>query len=60
MPLILATAEKNFDEVKFISAVPGLAAFSAISVIGEIGVDMSFFPTSKHLCPWAGPTPQND
>jgi transposase len=26
----------------------------------EIGVDMSVFPTSKHLCSWAGLAPQND
>ncbi|MCL5981459.1 MAG: transposase, partial [Firmicutes bacterium] len=33
---------------------------SSIAVIGEIGVDMSVFPTSKHLCSWAGLTPQNN
>ena len=31
-----------------------IQAFSAIGVISEIGVDMSVFPTSKHLCSWAG------
>ena len=33
---------------------------SLILSIAEIGVDMSVFPTSKHLCSWAGLTPQND
>lgn len=33
---------------------------SAISIIAEIGVDMSVFQTSKHLCSWAGLTPQNN
>ena len=37
-----------------------IQAFSAIGVISEIGVDMSVFPTSKHLCSWAGLTPQNN
>ena len=40
--------------------VPGIQSFSAIAVISEIGVDMSVFPTSKHLCSWAGLTPQNN
>jgi transposase len=40
--------------------VPGIQSFSAIGIISEIGVDMSVFPTSKHLCSWAGLTPQNN
>lgn len=58
--LILSTAEKYIQEIDLVCTVPGMATFSAISVIGEIGVDMSVFPTSKHLCSWAGLTPQND
>ena len=58
--LILSTAEKYISEINLVCTVPGMAAFSAISVIGEIGVDMSAFPTSKHLCSWAGLAPQND
>lgn len=38
----------------------GYPNFSAIAVISEIGVDMSVFPSSKHLCSWAGLTPQNN
>lgn len=60
MSLILTTAEKYLDEINFVSTTPGLSAFSAISVIGELGVDMSVFPTSKKLCSWAGLAPQND
>ena len=60
MSLILSTAEKYLDEINLISTTPGFTAFSAISVIGEIGVDMSVFPTSKHLCSWAGLAPQNE
>ncbi len=58
--LILSTAEKYIPEIDLIGTVPGMATFSAITVIGEIGVDMSVFPTSKHLCSWAGLAPQND
>lgn len=50
-----------FDlQVKLISSVPGIREFSAISIISEIGVDMSVFSTSKHLCSWAGLTPTNN
>lgn len=58
--LILSVTEKYISQIDLICTVPGFNTFSAISVIGEIGVDMSVFPTSKHLCSWAGLTPQND
>ena len=47
--LILSTAEKYIPEIDLVCTVPGIATFSAISVIGEIGVDMSVFPTSQSL-----------
>lgn len=34
--------------------------FTAIAIIGEIGVDMSVFHSPKHLCSWAGLTSQNN
>lgn len=58
--VILATAEKYFPQLNLVLTVPGIQTFSAISIISEIGVDMSVFPTSKHLCSWAGLTPQNN
>lgn len=58
--LILSVAQKYLPQLDLVSTVPGIQAFSAIAVIGEIGVDMSVFPTSKHLCSWAGLTPQNN
>lgn len=58
--LILATAEKYLPQLNLILTAPGIQSFSAISIISEIGVDMSVFPTSKHLCSWAGLTPQNN
>ena len=39
---------------------PGIQSIAAIGIISKIGVDMSAFPTSKHLCSWAGFTPQNN
>ncbi len=58
--LIISTAEKYTSHLSLVMSVPGIQAFSAISVIAEIGVDMSVFPSSKHLCSWAGLTSQNN
>ena len=57
---ILKIAEKYSTQVNLISTVPGIKDFSAIAIISEIGVDMSVFRTAKHLCSWAGLTPQNN
>ena len=57
---ILAVAEKYLPKVNLVTTVPGIQAFSAMATIGEIGVDMSVFETSRHLCSWAGLAPQND
>ena len=57
---ILSIAEKFLPQINLVSTVPGIQAFSATSIIGEIGVDMSVFETSRHLCSWAGLAPQND
>ena len=58
--LILTTAENYLPQLNLVMTVPGINSFSAIGIISEIGVDMSVFPTSKHLCSWAGLTPQNN
>ncbi len=58
--LFLSTAEKYLPQLNLVLTVPGIKSFSAIGVVSEIGVDMSVFPTSKHLCSWAGLTPQNN
>jgi len=57
---ILTVAEKYLPQIELVSTVPGIQIFSAIATIGEIGVDMSVFETSRHLCSWAGLAPQND
>ena len=57
---ILSVAEKFLPQVNLVLTVPGIQSFAAVAVIGEIGVDMSVFETSRHLCSWAGLAPQND
>ena len=41
--------------------IPGVKQRTAEVLIAEIGVDMSAFPTPKHLASWAGVCPgQNE
>lgn len=58
--LILSVAEKYSPQLTLLATVPGIQSFSAVAILSEIGADMSVFPTSKHLCSWAGLTPQNN
>lgn len=46
--------------LSIIQSVPGISHLSALVILSEIGADMSFFPTAKHLCSWAGLAPCND
>jgi len=57
---ILTIAKFFMLQINLILTVPGVKTFSAVAIIGEIGVDMTVFETSRHLCSWAGLTPQND
>ena len=47
-------------EIKRICTIPGIKELAATTIVSEIGVDMSKFDSSKHLCSWAGLTPQNN
>jgi len=56
--IILSLADQFQKEINLVAIVLGIKSFSAIAIISEIGVDMSVFPTTKHLCSWSGLTPQ--
>jgi len=43
-----------------IESVPGIGSISALTILSEIGIDMSAFHSAKHLCSWAGLAPCND
>lgn len=52
---------KPYDNaVKLLCTIPGIDRNSAITIISEIGTDMSHFSNSKRLCCWAGLTPGNN
>lgn len=46
--------------VNLLCTIPGVNRASAITIISEIGTDMSQFANSKRLCCWAGLTPGNN
>ena len=46
--------------VELLCTIPGVQRRTAEVIIAEIGVDMSVFPTDKHLASWAGQCPGND
>jgi transposase len=46
--------------VAILSTIPGISELSAQVILAEIGIDMSRFPTHRHLISWAGLCPQND
>jgi transposase len=47
-------------EIDLLQTIPGVGKDSAISIISEIGVDMSKFPNENHLSSWAGVSPGNN
>ena len=57
---IQALVEPYEDAIRLLSTIPGIDRNSAITIISEIGTDMSQFSTSKRLCCWAGLTPGNN
>lgn len=59
---ILNLAQRYAPMLDLLRSVPGFSAnpMTAISIIAEIGADMSVFPSDKHLASWAGCCPRND
>jgi transposase len=45
---------------RLLQTIPGIGAAAAAAIISEIGVDMSRFPSAKHLASWAGVCPGNN
>jgi transposase len=46
--------------VEQVSAVPGVKSLAAQTILSEIGIDMSRFPSSGHLISWACICPRSD
>jgi len=46
--------------ISLLCTIPGVDRRSAVTIISEIGTDMTQFDSSKRLCCWAGLTPGNN
>jgi len=51
---------ENDIMLKMLQEIPGVGKRSAEVIVSEIGIDMSRFPSEKHLSKWAGLCPGNN
>jgi len=47
------------NAVSHLDTIPGIGVVAAQALVGEIGTDMSPFPTDGHIAAWAGVAPGN-
>ncbi len=47
-------------QMALLMSIPGIEWGGAATILAEIGVDMSVFPTAGHLAAWAGVCPANN
>jgi len=52
--------KKYEDEIKQLDKMPGVGPTSAEIILAQIGVNMSRFPTERHISSWAGMSPGNN
>jgi transposase len=58
---IIDNQMKDYDEaIKMIDEISGVGKRSAETILSEIGLDMSRFPSDAHLCSWSGLSPGNN
>lgn len=55
-----AALEPFRHKAELLTTIPGVSALAAQTIVAEIGIDMSRFPTVGHLISWAGLCPRND
>jgi len=57
---IIAACRPFEEAVVLLDTIPGVARQTAEIIVGEIGVDMTRFPTADCLAAWAGVAPGNN
>jgi transposase len=57
---IKESLSKYDDVLELLKCIPGLNTKTVEDLIAEIGLDMSVFPSEKHLSSWAGIAPGNN
>lgn len=51
----LISSDPDYESaIRLLCTIPGVKRDSAVTIISEIGIDMSHFCNSKRLCCWAG------
>src|SRR5262249_9657706 len=48
------------EVIALLDTIPGISQRTAQDLIAEIGVEMAWFPSAKHLCSWAKLSPRNN
>lgn len=48
------------EAIRLLDTLPGVSRMTAVTIVAEIGVDMSRFPSDRHLTSWAGVAPGNN
>jgi len=48
------------EAVRLLDTIPGVNRLAAVTIVAEIGVDMTRFPSDRHLTAWAGVAPGNN
>ena len=57
----IALMVKKYErQLDILRTIPGVKRSTAVTIISEIGLDMTQFVSSKRLCCWAGLTPGNN
>lgn len=65
---LISMIDRKLDElvapyetiINLLCTIPGVKRQSAITIISEIGIDMSQFKSANHISSWAGLTPSNN
>ncbi len=56
----LSVMPRYLEVVRLLDTIPGIDRQLAILMVAEIGIDMSRFPSDRHLTAWAGVAPGNN
>jgi transposase len=57
---LLAAMPPFAEAVVRLDSIPGINRTTALIIVAEIGVDMSRYPSERHLAAWAGLAPGNN
>jgi len=57
---ITECARKFDSAISLIETIPGIQRLTAVTIVSELGTDLSMFPTAGHLASWVGMCPGNN